>query len=267
MDDDDRQRVTGYLPKQDLDGNPITSETLGAGGSRREDGTISKLVEDLTIDDDEDDNQDENRSGYDDIDPDSIKALITLLVTATAAAAVTVGVQKATPVVKRLWREKVAPRLETQRQRIMAHVHSKSTAPSDQAAGQSLETTVTSTEIELAVKEEIATCTAEEALTLYLEMMTGLAYAAERIRKLKNARIEAPEDYLEVERLRGVLESPTVIDDVNRQIEAGAANIAPELVAEFVKVYGGGGMVRGKYLPLEADKIQDVLRLPVREEE
>ncbi|GAA1609367.1 hypothetical protein GCM10009693_21780 [Leucobacter chromiireducens subsp. chromiireducens] len=265
---EDGQWVLGWMPKVDLDGNAITNETLGAGGSRRDNGTISKLVEDLRIvedDDDDDDERDEapEGDGGGATNSDALKSLLVAL----ASAAVTYGVIKSAPVVKRLWGEKVAPVIETQRQRIMARIRPKSAALATQQTEQELVTTASSTEVELAVRQEIETLSHEDALILYLEMMTAVGYAAERLRKLQNARIEAPDDYLEVEKLRAALESPEMIADVNRQIEAGAASADPELVAEFVRVYGGGGIVDGKYLPLEAHGVHEALRLSEDEQE
>ncbi len=52
-DEDARVRVTGWISKSDNDGNPVTNETLGSGGSRRGDGTLSKMVEDLEIQEDD----------------------------------------------------------------------------------------------------------------------------------------------------------------------------------------------------------------------
>lgn len=57
MSSDDFWRVSGSIPKLDNDGVLITNSSLGSGGSRRSDGTLSKMVENLQIvSDDETDN-------------------------------------------------------------------------------------------------------------------------------------------------------------------------------------------------------------------
>lgn len=54
-DEEDSLRVVGRVAKRDKDGNEITNESLGRGGARREDGTLSALVFDLeTLPDDDD---------------------------------------------------------------------------------------------------------------------------------------------------------------------------------------------------------------------
>lgn len=49
QDDEDFYRVKGRLPKRDKNGNEITSDSLGSGGARRDDGTLSAMVTDLEI--------------------------------------------------------------------------------------------------------------------------------------------------------------------------------------------------------------------------
>lgn len=48
MDDaEDFMRVEGKVPRRDKDGNDITNQSLGSGGARRDDGTLSALAYDL----------------------------------------------------------------------------------------------------------------------------------------------------------------------------------------------------------------------------
>lgn len=49
QDDKDFYRVKGRLPKRDKNGNEINSDSLGSGGARRDDGTLSAMVTDLEI--------------------------------------------------------------------------------------------------------------------------------------------------------------------------------------------------------------------------
>ena len=57
MSSDDFLTVLGSMPKFDNDGVLITNSSLGSGGSRRSNGTLSKMVENLQIvSDDETDN-------------------------------------------------------------------------------------------------------------------------------------------------------------------------------------------------------------------
>lgn len=49
QDEEDFYRVKGRLPKRDKNGNEITLDSLGSGGARRDDGTLSAMVTDLEV--------------------------------------------------------------------------------------------------------------------------------------------------------------------------------------------------------------------------
>ncbi|KAM9872697.1 hypothetical protein [Leucobacter aridicollis] len=263
-EDDDYIDVVGRIKKQDLDGNEITNETLGSGGSRREDGTLSKMVEDLRIVDSDDEPDDGDHEGDDpdseggDAEADAALAAAFVLIVVTVV--VTVVAVKAAPHVKSWWDATVAPRLSEGWRRLRETLSPRKKAV--EPAPPLMLTTGPSSEVELAVQTEVATLTPEEAVKLYVEAMTALSFAADRMRTLQNARIEEPEKFEALERAARQLTTPEATEEANRQLEAAAASLKPEQVHEFVRIYGGGAMVEGIYLPLKVERVREVLRLP-----
>lgn len=102
--------------------------------------------------------------------------------------------------------------------------------------------------------------TSEEAqLRLFLVFMAA-AIISDNLRKLGNARIRE-EDFEALQVAMSELTSGQVVDSLNEILNNEQLALDDETQAMFVKVFGGGRFVDGRYQPVHIDKVEDALRL------
>jgi len=87
------------------------------------------------------------------------------------------------------------------------------------------------------------------------------AFIADQIRELTNAQVEDGAS-LELQSAVETLTVPHLTDSLNRMLEVDASLLDDETSAELMKIFGGGRIVEGQYVPLRNDKIKEALRLP-----
>ena len=101
----------------------------------------------------------------------------------------------------------------------------------------------------------------EEAQRRIAAMLAASAFIAEQIRMLSNAQVEDDGDLPELQSAMEKLTAQQVTDSVNRMLEANTSLLDDRASAEFMRMFGGGGIVDGQYVPLRSKKVKDALRL------
>ncbi|MEU3961764.1 hypothetical protein AB0F42_18375 [Streptomyces buecherae] len=116
-------------------------------------------------------------------------------------------------------------------------------------------------EVDIALGDHSASMTSAEAQKRLLALLAAAAFIADQVRTLSHARIEdddaAPE-------LRSALEKLTatqVTDSINRALEADSSLLDEEASAEYMRIFGGGRFVEGRYVPLRNERVREVLRV------
>lgn len=102
-DNEDYIPVVGKMPRFDNDGREVTNEILGAGGARRDDGTLSAMVDDLQIFEEED-------LGYESPVEDS--SLLSNFVAFGLTFGAGYAIAKAKPKVEQWWKDSAQPELK-----------------------------------------------------------------------------------------------------------------------------------------------------------
>jgi hypothetical protein len=118
-----------------------------------------------------------------------------------------------------------------------------------------------SSEVDVAIEEHTTSMSSTEAQKRLLALLTAAAFIADQMRALTNARIEDDDASLKLENAVEKLTAPQITDSINRMLEANSSLLDEETSAKFVKIFGGGRIVDGQYVPLQNEKIKEVLRL------
>ena len=265
QDQENYLTVIGKISKYDNDGNEITNETLGSGGSRRDDGTISKMAENLRIQEGDSDSNNDEPEG--ERTPDGAEAEVLMLALGIAAGVVAaIVVVKAAPRAKSWWLESALPGLRvkwsqfTRRKR-----RDPEPAARELAAPIAIEPVEISTEISVMTRDERSVMSSVEAQHRYLAMMMAAAFAAEQFRALQDARIEYPEKLLELKRAVAELSTQEAADTANRMLEADGSLLDEMSQAVFVQMFGGGKTADGGYLPIQRERLEVAMRFSLGE--
>lgn len=118
-----------------------------------------------------------------------------------------------------------------------------------------------SAEVEAVLQEQRTSMSSAEAQRRLIAVMVAAAFIADQMRALSNAQIEnglAPELESAMQRLT----VPQLTDSVNRMLEADAAFLDADTSAELMRLFGGGRVVDGHYVPLRNERVKEALRLP-----
>jgi hypothetical protein len=118
-----------------------------------------------------------------------------------------------------------------------------------------------SNEVDVALEEHGTSMSSVEAQKRLLALLTAAAFIADQMRALANARIEDDDASLELKSAMEKLTAPQITDSINRVLETNSSLLDEETSAEFMKIFGGGRIVDGQYVPLRNEKIKEALRL------
>ncbi|GAA1597403.1 hypothetical protein GCM10009804_62310 [Kribbella hippodromi] len=115
--------------------------------------------------------------------------------------------------------------------------------------------------VEVALEAQRTEMSSAEAQRRLLEVMVAAAVIAGNMRALGTAELEhgaSPE-------LRSAMDKltvPQVTDSLNRMLAADSSLLGEQASADLMQIFGGGGVIDGRYVPLRDDLIQEALRLP-----
>lgn len=254
-EDRDYDEVVGKVPRRDRDGNDVTGDSLSSGGRRRPDGTLSGVAYDLELRDDKD------RRDPPDLAAEILKAALVIGTT----VAVTLAVEHGPTLRAWLDRNMVTPvRARVRRLTTSGTPVEEQGTALDLALPDGIELADLSHEIEFGLKDDRILMGETEAKQRFLEILLALSIVAENMSALQNAVVVDDGKLLELQRVADMLASERGVDLLNRMLEPASTPLNAVAQAEFVRVFGGGGEVDGRYLPLRRELIGKSLRLPNR---
>ncbi|MFJ9034358.1 hypothetical protein ACIRQP_39110 [Streptomyces sp. NPDC102274] len=134
-------------------------------------------------------------------------------------------------------------------------------ATAEMAALSSAASADFSNEVDVALEEHGTRMSSAEAQKRLLALLTAAAFIADQMRALASARIEDDDPSLKLKSAMEKLAAPQITDSINRVLETNSSLLDEETSAEFVKIFGGGRIVDGQYVPLRNEKIKEALRL------
>ncbi|MFF4461204.1 hypothetical protein ACFY13_16820 [Streptomyces mirabilis] len=264
-DERDFDRVIGKIPKRDKDGHDITGDTLSTGGKRRGDGTLSGMAYDLKILDDDDDTATENDSVRHRQNKDESGELNRLIAEFILDVGFEVLLAAGPPFIRWL-REKAFPGVKrwVRKENVVASTtdegHAQATATELITASRPAPAGC-SKAIDVALEDHRTNMSSEEAQTHLAEMLAAAAFIAGKMRLLSNSRIEEDPDFPGLKSAMEKLTTQQVTDSVNRMLEANPSLLEEEASAEFMRIFGGGRVVDGNFVPLRNERVKDALRL------
>ncbi|MGI8755380.1 MAG: hypothetical protein ACR2MB_05870 [Acidimicrobiales bacterium] len=189
------------------------------------------------------------------------------LIASVIVVAGTVGVVKAAPHIKSWLQEKAFPSLK----RKWARKEDLALSATDEGRSQAtiaelatLSKTAPadfSKAIDVALEDCRTSMSSEEALGRLAAMLAAAAFIAEQVRMLSNARFEDDADFPELKSTMEKLTTQQVTDSINRMLETNSSLLEEETSIGLMRVFGGGRVVDGEYVPLRTEKIKDALRL------
>lgn len=162
----------------------------------------------------------------------------------------TIAVVKTAPHVKRWLQEKALPLLKRK--------------PAEAAAPAPFSTADFSRATDVVLEDCSTSMSSAEAQQRVAALLTAAAFIAEQVRMLSNARIEDDEAFPELQGAMRKLTTQQVTDSINRMLETNAFPLDEETSAAFMRVFGGGRVVDGQYVPLLNAKVKQALRLTDR---
>ena len=203
------------------------------------------------------------------VDKDEADSLSNVDAPDPSATVLKVAIGVAVVVVGTIVAIKAAPHMKSRWNDIKSKWNRRSeTSEADSQAATAEMATLSSTEhadfsneVDAALEEHGTSMSSAEAQKHLLAILMAAAFIADQMRALSNARIEDDDASLELKSAMEKLTAPQITDSINRMLEANASLLDEETSAEFMKVFGGGRIVDGPYVPLRNDKIKDALRL------
>lgn len=183
-----------------------------------------------------------------------VSELLKLAMAVGAGVLLGIGVIKAVPQVKSWWKD-----LRSKWSR-----RSATSGPDSEAAISDMATlgsAAFASEVEVALEEHRLRMHSQEAQKRVIAILMAAAFIADQMRHLSNAHIEDGAS-LELQSAMEKLTVPQLTESLNRMLEADASLLDHETSAQLLKLFGGGQVVDGQYLPLRNDKIKAALRLP-----
>lgn len=118
-----------------------------------------------------------------------------------------------------------------------------------------------SSEVDAVLEEHRTSMSSAEAHRRLLALLMAAAFIADQMRVLKHARIEGDDASLDLESTLGKLAAPHITDGINRMLEGDSSLLDEEASAEFMKIFGGGRISDGHYVPLRNENVREALRL------
>lgn len=253
-DEDDYYWVTGKVSRFDNDGNPVTNETLGSGGSRRDDGTFSSLAFDLhIIDDDVNSDPDATDGPSDDLvdERDTLVFAVAALAAVVFAGGVVVVVKK-WPEISAWWRDSARPALGARLNRILGNRLQRTPVAALEAAPAVVDPAEVAATIDVLDEDPETVMSSAEAKRRYVSMVVALVFAAEQFRALRSARIE---DVEELGQLAERLTTQSSLDMVNAILELEPALLDHQTQLFLLESLGGGAWVGADYMPIQRERM------------
>lgn len=94
-----------------------------------------------------------------------------------------------------------------------------------------------------------------------IELLLAASIIADRMRTRSDADLEAESHYPEVSGAMERLASAEVVASVNRTLAAGDPPVDGETLDIFVRVFDGGRVVNGVYVPVREERVAGALRV------
>nr|WP_221381997.1 hypothetical protein [Actinoplanes polyasparticus] len=116
-------------------------------------------------------------------------------------------------------------------------------------------------EVDVALEGSRASISSAESQQYLLEILMAAAIIADRMRTLSNADVEDDASLPELKIAMQKLTAREVTNTINQMLTAEVSILDNETSELFAKIFGGGHVVDGEYVPLTNDKIKDVLSL------
>ena len=188
-------------------------------------------------------------------------AVVLTSVALAAGILSTIVVVKNQTRIKRWWNDQVIPTAQSTWNRIARQQETASQSATAELAMLSKPALDDfSKEIDVALEDTRTSMSSAEAQQHLLEILMAASIIAERMRALSNTRIEGdlPELASAIEKLT----TQQVTDALNRMIETNTSLLDDETSAIFTKIFGGGYVVDGEYVPLRNEIVKEALRLP-----
>ncbi|MCT9934965.1 hypothetical protein N5079_32645 [Planotetraspora sp. A-T 1434] len=175
----------------------------------------------------------------------------------------TIVVVKNAPRIKRWWNDTALPAIRSKWNGIAESSEADSQTTSAETATLSgLAPTDFSKEVDAVLEDFTTSMSSAEAQARPLSILVAAAFIAEQMRALSNARIEVKDDdVLVLKGAMGKLMTQQVTDGINLILATNASLLNEETSAELMKIFAGGRVVDGEYVPLSNERIKDALRL------
>jgi len=256
MEEDDFIRVEGKVPRRDKAGKEIEAESLGSGGARRSDGTLSAMAYDLRpMPDDIDQSADATNPGP--VIPQWMAEFLLYEVVLPAAKASYPHLKKwliesAGPAARERWRELKPSRKE----------RSKGRGPSAALAEPAADEPAERPHVAPAVAEPQIRMSSSEWQKGLLAWTEAAAVEEALRRMLTNATIDGDDALRELKQAVAILSPEQRSAVANRMLEAGSLTLDQELFSRLVKVFGEGRAVDGQFVPVGLKQQSQAPALP-----
>jgi hypothetical protein len=116
-------------------------------------------------------------------------------------------------------------------------------------------------EVAAVLDEDSISMSSAEAQQRLLAILLAGAFIADQMRVLSNARVEDADAPLELTNALEKLSAPQLTDTINRMLQANTSLLDTETSAEFMRIFGGGRIIDGRYVPLRNGKVKGAFRL------
>lgn len=202
----------------------------------------------------------------DDEQPEDTSDTLAKILVLAAGIALGIVATMAAPKVKSWWRYSAYPSLECRLRSLLSKNADKDVEVTKaEPIGQpdiSLEEVPADTfSTEVALTDPRAVMSSEEAQQRFIAMILAVTEAAIQFRTLQEAHIEGGEEERQVlEKMLNDISTQPVADLINMVLETNG-DLNETVGPFFVDFFGGGGIVDGKYVPLQLDQLQAAVRL------
>lgn len=249
-DEGDFDWVKGKVAKRDKSGNEIARGSLGSGGTRREDGTLSAMAYDLEYLSGGDSSSAEGRG----LSPEMQMWMLKIGAIVFKEVVVPAG-KAAAPHVQAWLIESAVPSAKDKLRRIATR-RSATAQANDQGGGSAPagllegELVEASKAVDPAVEEPRISMSSAEWQEVFRAWISVAALEEALRRVLANAHVEDDDDVLI--QVRSAMEKLTPENRAlvaNQVLELNPALLEEETLMEFVKLFGEGELVHGQSVP------------------
>ncbi len=115
--------------------------------------------------------------------------------------------------------------------------------------------------VDLALADYRANMSSAEAKQRLVALLVAAAFVAEQIRLLGTARIEDSGLSPELDHTMAKLSNVQVTQMIDQMLQSDPSLLDEATSVEFMRLFGGGVVTAGRYVPLREDGIREALRL------